>query len=51
MATPSAASRSNWWDVPDRARAEAALHEYAEDLRRSNEDLERFAYVSSHDLQ
>ena len=38
-------------DDTQRHRAEAALREYAEDLRRSNEDLERFAYVSSHDLQ
>jgi PAS domain S-box-containing protein len=38
-------------DITGRKKAEAALQEYAEDLRRSNEDLERYAYVSSHDLQ
>ncbi len=38
-------------DLIEHTRAEAALREYAEGLRRSNEDLERFAYVSSHDLQ
>ncbi len=38
-------------DITERKEAERALCQKAEDLRRSNEDLERFAYVSSHDLQ
>ncbi|RPJ50848.1 MAG: PAS domain S-box protein, partial [Methanobacteriota archaeon] len=38
-------------DITERKRAEVALKEYAERLKRSNEDLERFAYISSHDLQ
>jgi PAS domain S-box-containing protein len=38
-------------DVTEQKRAEEALLRFTEDLRRSNEDLERFAYVSSHDLQ
>jgi PAS domain S-box-containing protein len=38
-------------DITDRKRAEKTMKEYAVNLKRSNEDLERFAYVASHDLQ
>ncbi|MDI6720491.1 MAG: ATP-binding protein [Methanomicrobiales archaeon] len=38
-------------DIRDRMRTEKVLKEYADNLKRSNEDLERFAYVASHDLQ
>ncbi len=38
-------------EVQQRKEAEEQLHRYARDLQRSNEDLERFAYVVSHDLQ
>ena len=38
-------------DLTDRIKAETRLRSAVEELKRSNEELEQFAYVASHDLQ
>jgi PAS domain S-box-containing protein len=38
-------------DITERKQAEDSLKQTLADLRRSNSDLEHFAYVASHDLQ
>jgi PAS domain S-box-containing protein len=43
--------QSSVFDVTEQKQAEEKLLLYAEELARSNTDLQQFAYVASHDLQ
>ncbi len=38
-------------DITDQKEAESKLKKYMDELSRSNEELEKFAYIASHDLQ
>ncbi|MEG4806435.1 PAS domain S-box protein [Microcoleus sp. F8-D3] len=39
------------YNITDRKQAEQQMLQLTEDLKRSNKELEQFAYVASHDLQ
>ncbi len=38
-------------DITQRKEAEAQIHQITDELKRSNQELEQFAYIASHDLQ
>jgi PAS domain S-box len=44
-------SRSTLFDITERRKNEEKINHMLDNLKRSNEELEQFAYVSSHDLQ
>jgi PAS domain S-box-containing protein len=39
------------WEITELEEAKARAEEYAEKLRRSNQELQDFAFIASHDLQ
>lgn len=38
-------------DITERKEADAAINDYVEKLKRSNQELDDFAYIASHDLK
>lgn len=42
---------ANYRDVTDRKQGEEREKKYTQELKRSNEELENFAFIASHDLQ